>query len=100
MTKRSLTAVLGALLLLGCTALAYVFVSDDSAGERPLPTAGVTYEVTGTGKADITYLARNAQGTATTESAVALPWKKSVRVPLGKEPVVRVRLGSDGGEAR
>ncbi|MFE0100074.1 hypothetical protein [Streptomyces sp. NPDC059009] len=39
-------------------------------------------------------------GTATAEAGVGLPWKKTVRVPLGKEPVVRVQLGAGGGEAR
>ncbi|MEI5006638.1 hypothetical protein RB196_04170 [Streptomyces sp. PmtA] len=66
---------------------------------RAVPTAGVTYEVTGTGTAEIAYLARSESGTATVEKGVTLPWKKSVEVPLGKAPSVAIVLDEKGGRA-
>ncbi|WP_258564142.1 hypothetical protein [Streptomyces himalayensis] len=68
--------------------------------KREVPTASVTYEVTGTGTADITYQARNESGKATVEKAAALPWRKTVPVPLGRSPVVSIVLGEKGGQAR
>jgi hypothetical protein len=68
--------------------------------ERKVPTASVTYEVTGTGTADITYQARSESGKATVVKAAALPWSKTVPVPLGRSPVVSIVLGEKGGEAR
>ncbi|MFE7245805.1 hypothetical protein [Streptomyces sp. NPDC057580] len=59
----------------------------------------MTYEVTGTGTAVISYLARSESGTATVEKGIALPWKKSVQVPLGKNPTVAIVLESKGGQA-
>ncbi|MGW0813077.1 hypothetical protein ACWD00_07480 [Streptomyces viridiviolaceus] len=59
----------------------------------------MTYEVTGEGTAEIAYLATSEAGTATVEKGVELPWKKSVRVPLGKPPTVNVVLDSRGGTA-
>ncbi|WP_432071976.1 hypothetical protein [Streptomyces wuyuanensis] len=66
---------------------------------RAVPTAEVTYEVTGTGTAEVAYLARSGYGTATVEKGVTLPWKKSVEVPLGKAPSVAVVLDEKGGRA-
>ncbi|MBA2813207.1 hypothetical protein E0500_039325 [Streptomyces sp. KM273126] len=72
----------------------------DEKKEREVPTASVTYEVTGTGTADITYQARSESGKATVVRAAALPWRKTVPVPLGSSPVVSIVLGEKGGEAR
>ncbi|MFF6884244.1 hypothetical protein ACFY9F_13785 [Streptomyces sp. NPDC012421] len=87
--------------LLACLGLVGYGMLD--AGERPkpraAPTAEVTYEVTGTGTAEISYLARSADGTATVEKDVTLPWRKSVRAPLGKAPTVAVLLDGKGGQA-
>ncbi|WP_171118783.1 hypothetical protein [Streptomyces sp. Z423-1] len=60
----------------------------------------MTYEVTGEGTADITYQARSASGEAVVVKAAALPWRKTVDVPLGKEPTVSIVLGEKGGQAR
>lgn len=49
-----------------------------------VPTAEVTYEVTGEGTVEISYLARSESGTATAEKGVTLPWKGAVRVPVGQ----------------
>ncbi|MFE0172670.1 hypothetical protein ACFWZ2_10165 [Streptomyces sp. NPDC059002] len=90
----------GALLFGICAAfVGYAFLGDDEPEQRPVPTASVTYRITGTGAADITYLARSAKGAATVEAGVELPWKKTVRVPLGKDPAVSIQLGKRGGEA-
>ncbi|MFB7450602.1 hypothetical protein [Streptomyces sp. NPDC056194] len=71
--------------------------------EQPKPsataTAEVTYEVTGTGTVEISYLARGESGTATVEKAVTLPWTKSVRMPAGKAPTIAVVLDGKGGQA-
>lgn len=73
--------------------------TDEPPKPRAVPTAEVTYEVTGTGTAEISYLARSEAGTGTVEKAVTLPWKKSVQVPLGKAPTVAVALDGKGGQA-
>lgn len=73
---------------------------DDKTSERRVPTAAVTYEVTGTGTADITYQARNESGKAVVVKAADLPWRKTVGVPLGRNAVVTITLGEKGGEAR
>ncbi|MEV6587029.1 hypothetical protein [Streptomyces acidicola] len=72
----------------------------DEKKKHEVPTASVTYEVTGTGTADITYQARSESGKATVVRAAALPWRKTVPVPLGSSPVVSIVLGEKGGEAR
>lgn len=64
-----------------------------------MPTAAVTYEVTGEGTADIAYQGRSEAGSATVDRAVPLPWKKTVRVPLGRPPLVSITLGEKGGRA-
>ncbi|MEU3253535.1 hypothetical protein [Streptomyces sp. NPDC006997] len=73
---------------------------DDDEPERKVPTAAVTYEVTGTGTADITYQARSESGKAVVVRSATLPWRKTVDVPLGREAVVSITLGEQGGEAR
>ncbi|MFI0977154.1 hypothetical protein ACH4SP_09010 [Streptomyces sp. NPDC021093] len=95
-----LLAVGAALLLAAAAGYGIYALTGPSAPTKPpVPTAAVTYEITGTGTADITYLATSEQGTATTEKAATLPWKKTVQVPLGKSPVVKVQLPQQGGTA-
>jgi hypothetical protein len=72
----------------------------DDAPERRVPAAAVTYEITGQGTADITYQARSETGQAVVVKAAALPWRKTVHVPLGKDPIVSIVLGEKGGQAR
>ncbi|EPH45276.1 hypothetical protein STRAU_1675 [Streptomyces aurantiacus JA 4570] len=68
------------------------------------PVAAVTYEITGRGSADISYLARSERpdggARPAVEADVRLPWRKTVFVPAGERPVVSVRLGERGGQAR
>ncbi|MFJ8661996.1 MmpS family transport accessory protein [Streptomyces sp. NPDC093795] len=89
------------IVLLACLGLVGYGVLDTDEQPKPqaAPTAEVTYEVTGTGTAEISYLARSEDGTATVEKGVTLPWKKSVRAPLGKTPTVAVVLDGKGGQA-
>ncbi|MFI6091643.1 hypothetical protein [Streptomyces sp. NPDC051218] len=98
-SDRRVVAV-GAVLFAICAAgVTYGFLGGDEQEERPVPTASVTYRITGTGNADVSYLARSSEGSATVEAGVDLPWKKTVRVPLGKDPAVSIQLGKKGGEA-
>ncbi|MFF4172992.1 MmpS family transport accessory protein [Streptomyces sp. NPDC001744] len=73
--------------------------TDERPRPRTAPTAEVTYEFTGSGTAEISYLARSEDGTATVEKNVALPWKRSVRAPLGKAPTIALVLDGKGGQA-
>ncbi|MET9515941.1 MmpS family transport accessory protein [Streptomyces sp. NPDC002994] len=88
-------------LLVACGGLVGYGILDtpDKPKPRAVPTTEVTYEVTGQGTADISYLARNEAGDATVVSGVKLPWKKSVQVPVGKAPSVYITLDEKGGEA-
>ncbi|MFE6360216.1 hypothetical protein ACFVP3_09460 [Streptomyces sp. NPDC057806] len=90
--------------LAACTGLVLYGVlgnaQDDTPPERRVPTASVTYEVTGDGTADISYQARSESSKAVTIKNAALPWRKTVAVPLGREPVVSIVLGEHGGQAR
>ncbi|MFJ2088960.1 hypothetical protein ACIOEW_06780 [Streptomyces sp. NPDC087901] len=92
----------GALLLAACAGLVLYGVLDteERSAEPKRPTAAVTYEVTGEGTADLTYQARSESGTAVVARRVSLPWKKTVRVPLGKSPIVTITLDAEGGQAR
>ncbi|MER5306557.1 MmpS family transport accessory protein [Streptomyces sp. NPDC002773] len=89
------------IVLLACLGLVGYGVLDTDEQPKPqvAPTAEVTYEVTGTGTAEISYLARSEDGTATVEKGVTLPWKKSVQAPLGEAPTVAVVLDGKGGQA-
>lgn len=91
----------GAALIGLCAAFVIYGVVDEGEPERrrPVPTASVTYRVTGTGEAGVSYVAGGAKGAATVEAGVELPWRKTVRVPLGEDPAVSIRLGKEGGEA-
>ncbi len=94
------------LLIAGVTLLACfglvgygILDTDEQPGPAAVPTAEVKYEVTGTGTAEISYLAPGKTDTATVESSVTLPWTKSVQMPLGKAPTVTVVLDDKGGQA-
>ncbi|XEC32663.1 hypothetical protein JAO84_10865 [Streptomyces fradiae] len=93
--------LIAGMALLACLGLlGYgILNTDEQPKPRAVPTAEVTYEVTGTGTVEVWYLARNEAGTATVEKAVTLPWTKSVQVPLGKAPTVAVVLDGKGGQA-
>ncbi|WP_274561525.1 MmpS family transport accessory protein [Streptomyces spiramyceticus] len=99
MDRRAIAVALT--LLVACGGLVGYGILDtpDEPKPRAVPTAEVTYEVTGEGTADISYLARNEAGDATVVSGVRLPWKKSVQVPIGKAPTVYVTLDQKGGQA-
>ncbi|MER7172562.1 hypothetical protein [Streptomyces mesophilus] len=77
-----------------------VLRGEESDPPRKVPTAAVTYEVTGEGTVDITYQGASEKGTAETVARAELPWRKEVRVPLGRAPVVSVVLGAKGGQAK
>lgn len=99
-------AAVGALALV-CAGIAGHTLHEPSGGSGPgerrparaEPTAQVTYVVTGQGTAEITYRPDGGTGTATVVREAALPWKKSVRLPVGKSPTVAVVLGGSGGRA-
>ncbi|MGW3170958.1 hypothetical protein [Streptomyces sp. NPDC001153] len=93
----TLLAACGGLVLYG---ILNSHTGGDGASHHPVPSAAVTYEVTGTGTADLTYQARSTSGKAVVVKAAALPWHKTVDVPLGKEPIVSIVLGAQGGQAR
>ncbi|MEO3764606.1 hypothetical protein [Streptomyces sp. B5E4] len=97
--RRTLTAALTATGLAAAALLGYTLTRDDDAPpeQRPAPTAPVTYTVDGQGTAQITYVARSTTGTTVQEAA--LPWRKSVRVPLGQTPTITLVLPDDGSEA-
>ncbi|WP_306191917.1 hypothetical protein [Streptomyces sp. MK5] len=73
---------------------------DGQAKQPPTPTAPVTYEVTGTGTADLTYQARDETGKATVVRHAHLPWHTTVDVPLGQNPTISIVLDQHGGTAR
>ncbi|WP_426404499.1 MmpS family transport accessory protein [Streptomyces sp. R-07] len=93
--------LIGGIVLLACFGLVGygILNTEEQPKPRAVPTAEVTYEVTGTGTADISYLARGEAGTATVERGVTLPWTKSVQMPLGKAPSVAIVLDDKGGQA-
>ncbi|MBM9623982.1 hypothetical protein JE024_35960 [Streptomyces zhihengii] len=88
-------------LLLACGGLVGYGLLDTEERPKPraVPTAEVTYEVTGEGPVEIAYLARSESGTATVVRDAELPWRTTVRVPLGQEPSVAITLGEKGGRA-
>jgi hypothetical protein len=96
--RRGLAAC--AVLVAACAGLVlYGVLDSEEKPERQVPTASVTYEVVGEGTADLTYQARSNSGTAVEVNEVDLPWRKTVRVPLGKPPIVTITLGEKGGRA-
>ncbi|MGP4049999.1 hypothetical protein [Streptomyces sp. 2A115] len=100
--RAGLLAAAAAVAACGGLVLYGVLDTDDSGSkpERRIPTASVTYEVTGQGTADITYQARNETGKATVVSQATLPWRTTVDVPLGKDPIINITLDEKGGQAR
>ncbi|MEV7195919.1 hypothetical protein AB0N81_29540 [Streptomyces sp. NPDC093510] len=103
-SNRRVVAVGGVLFGICAGFVVYGVVGgDDEPERRSVPSVSVTYRVTGTGTADVSYLSANTEGSTAVETgvetAVELPWRKTVRVPLGKDPAVSVRLGEQGGEA-
>ncbi|OMI86231.1 hypothetical protein BSZ07_29485 [Streptomyces sp. M1013] len=73
--------------------------TEDEPKPAATPVAAVTYEVTGDGTAEISYLGQDEDGRATVVRDAVLPWKHTVQVPLGKIPTVAVVLGEEGGQA-
>ncbi|MEV7224178.1 MmpS family transport accessory protein [Streptomyces sp. NPDC093681] len=95
--------LIAAVLLLACAGLVGYGLLDDTEDEpkqSTTPTAAVTYEVTGDGAAEISYLGPDEDGRATVVRDAELPWKHTVQVPLGETPTVAVVLGEDGGAGR
>ncbi len=90
-----------AVLLLACAGLVGYGLLDTEDEPKPAatPVAAVTYEVTGDGTAEISYLGQDEDGRATVVRDAVLPWKHTVQVPLGKIPTVAVVLGEEGGQA-
>lgn len=89
-------------LLLACAGLVGYGLFDTEDEPKPAagpPTAAVTYEVTGDGTAEISYLGQDEDGGATVVRDAELPWKHTVQVPLGETPTVAVVLGEGGGQA-
>ncbi|MFE7379208.1 hypothetical protein ACFU9F_02445 [Streptomyces zhihengii] len=98
--SRTGLAVAGALLLVCGGLVGYGLLdTEEQPKPRAVPTAEVTYEVTGEGPVEIAYLARSESGTATVVRGAELPWRATVRVPLGQEPSVAITLGEKGGRA-
>ncbi|MFI0503816.1 hypothetical protein ACH3WN_13310 [Streptomyces albogriseolus] len=96
-----LIAAVGFLVLcLGFALFGVVRGGDEDKAEPEIPTAPVTYEVTGEGTVDLSYQGTSEQGTAETVSGARLPWKRTVEVPLGQNPVISITLGERGGQAR
>ncbi|GAA3815826.1 hypothetical protein GCM10022403_056690 [Streptomyces coacervatus] len=87
----AVVAACGGLVLYG------VLNTPDAPKKPDVPTAAVTYEVTGEGKADISYESGGKQ--ASVARAAQLPWRRTVRVPLGHAPLVAITLGEKGGRA-
>lgn len=87
----AVVAACGGLVLYG------VLHTQDKPAKPAAPTAAVTYEVTGEGKADIAYESGGKR--ASVARSARLPWKKTVRVPLGHAPLVAITLGEKGGRA-
>ncbi|MBC9729015.1 hypothetical protein H8R17_30770 [Streptomyces sp. TRM68367] len=73
---------------------------DRGASRHRTPTAAVTYEVIGEGAADLTYQGDSESGKAVTVDAAELPWRKTVDIPLGQNPVISIVLDERGGTAR
>jgi hypothetical protein len=97
--------VIAAAALAACAGLVLygVLAPENKPKPRAVPSAEVTYEVTGSGTVDISYRAPGTSGNpdkSATATGVQLPWKKTVRVPLGKDPIVSITLGEKGSRAR
>ncbi|WP_327365988.1 hypothetical protein [Streptomyces sp. NBC_01217] len=83
----------------GGFALYGILGGDDEKPRRSVPTASVTYEVTGEGRVDLSYQGASENGRARTVSGARLPWRTTVQIPLGQDPVVSITLGEHGSRA-
>ncbi|MFJ9866300.1 hypothetical protein [Streptomyces sp. NPDC101165] len=98
---RSGLLIAGAVLAACGGLVLYGVLDTEDKPEKPhVASAAVTYEVAGKGTADITYQARSETGQAVTVDAARLPWRATVDVPLGQDPVISIVLGEKGGQAR
>ncbi|MDN3295932.1 hypothetical protein QWM81_18110 [Streptomyces ficellus] len=93
-------AIAGAVLLACGGLVGYgVLNTEEKPEPAAVPTAEVTYEVTGTGTVEISYAGGAGNGAVVVEKAITLPWKKTVQVPVGSSPSIGVILDGKGGEA-
>ncbi|MER6105317.1 hypothetical protein ABT115_24160 [Streptomyces sp. NPDC001832] len=91
-------AAAGALLLACAGLVTYgILDTEERPAPRAVPTADVTYEVTGEGTADISYVRHGGDHGSVTVQNARLPWRATVPVPLGKDPLVSIVLGAKGG---
>ncbi|MFF3464816.1 hypothetical protein ACWCQN_05660 [Streptomyces sp. NPDC001984] len=100
--RPALIAAAACVLALGAGLTLYGLSGDDDVprSEHSTPTAPVTYEVTGEGTADLRFQGESEAGAAETVKGAALPWRRTVQVPLGQNPVISITLGARGGQAR
>ncbi|MEU0599064.1 hypothetical protein ABZ484_12530 [Streptomyces sp. NPDC006393] len=97
--------LVAAAVLAACGGLVLYGVLDGGDGGKEsarsrTPTASVTYEVTGRGTADLTFQAGSESGKATVVRGAHLPWRTTVDVPVGHDPLISIVLDKDGGTAR
>ncbi|MGQ4718582.1 MmpS family transport accessory protein [Streptomyces anulatus] len=97
--SRTLIAVAVALLLAAGAITYGVFASRGEPQPKPVPTAAVSYEVSGSSTVKIDFIALGKQAKSLTLSGSDLPWRKNVKVALGTEPTVRIVLDGKGGDA-
>ncbi|MGV9991543.1 hypothetical protein [Streptomyces sp. NPDC003374] len=95
-TAAAVFAACGGLVLYGVL----TSKDNDAPDKHPVAAAPVTYEVAGTGTAEITFQSRSGSGKATVVKNATLPWRTTVDVPLGQTPIVSIVLGEEGGQAR
>ncbi|MFJ7154416.1 MmpS family transport accessory protein [Streptomyces sp. NPDC101118] len=97
---RNVIGIAGVVLLATCGLVGYGILSTPQDPEpAAVPSVAVTYEVTGTGTAEIAYRSDAESAAAAVERNVRLPWKKTVQVPLTESPTVNITLDKTGGQA-
>ncbi|MFJ2026710.1 hypothetical protein ACIODW_23305 [Streptomyces sp. NPDC087897] len=97
--RRTLIAVTVSLVLAAGAITYGVLASPGEPQPKPVPTAAVSYEVSGSSTVKIDFIAHGKQAKSLTLSGSDLPWRKSVDVALGTEPTVRIVLDGKGGDA-